>query len=83
MPLREIINCVRAEGLRTLHLSTASQREWDEFESRWRLGSEQWLLRNRQADAASALRKEFDERLVEYVSAYRGVLGFCYLVLAG
>lgn len=49
LPLAELTDRAVASGWRTLHLSTASQREWDEFES--------------------------DQ-------IYRGVLGFCYLVLA-
>jgi cyclopropane fatty-acyl-phospholipid synthase-like methyltransferase len=31
---------------------------------------------------ARALREHLDTRLLEYVNYYRGVLGFCYLVLA-
>jgi cyclopropane fatty-acyl-phospholipid synthase-like methyltransferase len=81
LPLREIIESVQAAGWRTLHLSTASQREWDDFESSWRLGSEEWLLANPSVAAASELRRELDQRLLEYVGAYRRVLGFCYLVL--
>jgi cyclopropane fatty-acyl-phospholipid synthase-like methyltransferase len=81
MPLPEIIACVQAENWRTLHLSTAGQREWDIFESRWRLGTEEWLLANPDAGEASALRQQLDERLAEYIGTYRGVLGFCYLVL--
>lgn len=81
LPLAEIIDVVRAGNWRTLHLSTASQRESDEFESRWRLGSEEWLRANPAAASAPQVRDELDERLAEYVGTYRGVLGFCYLVL--
>lgn len=82
LSLAEITDCAVASGWRTLHLSTASQREWDEFESDWRLGTEKWLMAHPEAAEAPRLREELDERLAEYVQIYRGVLGFCYLVLA-
>ncbi|MGO9488464.1 MAG: hypothetical protein ACLQBB_05490 [Solirubrobacteraceae bacterium] len=63
-------------------MSTADRREWDEFESTWRAGREEWLLANPDNDRAEAERAELDARLDEYVTVYRGVLGFCYLVLA-
>lgn len=81
LPLTEIVDLVQADNWRMLHLSTASQREWDEFESRWRLGTEEWLLTNPAAAEAQRLRRELDQRSAEYVGTYRGVLGFCYLVL--
>jgi SAM-dependent methyltransferase len=68
-------------GWRVLSFSAADQREWDEFESSWRRGQEQWLLANPQHPQAPETREKLDARLREYVSAYRGILGFCYLVL--
>jgi cyclopropane fatty-acyl-phospholipid synthase-like methyltransferase len=79
--LDQILDYARDAGWRVLSLSTAEQREWDEFESSWRRGPEEWLLANPDAPDATAVRKELDERLTEYVNAYRGILGFCYLVL--
>jgi glyoxylase-like metal-dependent hydrolase (beta-lactamase superfamily II) len=81
LPLAGITDCAVASGWRTLHLSTASQREWDEFESDWRLGTEEWLQAHPEAAEASRVREELDERLAEYVQIYRGILGFCHLVL--
>jgi SAM-dependent methyltransferase len=81
--LDDLVGNALAAGWRVLHLSTADQREWDEFETRWRLGREEWLHANRNAIDAENVRAELDLRLMEYVRAYRGVLGFCYLVLAG
>jgi len=69
-------------GLRLLHMSTADQREWDEFESAWRAGRERWLLAHPDAPGAQRSREQIDERIREYVSVYRGVLGFAYLLLA-
>jgi cyclopropane fatty-acyl-phospholipid synthase-like methyltransferase len=80
-PLAEIVEHAVAAGWRTRHLSTADQFEWDEFESAWRAGREDWLRANPHDPRAPALRAELDARLTEYVRVYRGVLGFCYLVL--
>lgn len=77
----EVVERAFAAGWRVLSLSTADQREWDEFESGWRRGREQWLLANPDADDARQVREQLDERLLEYVRDYRGVLGFCYLIL--
>jgi cyclopropane fatty-acyl-phospholipid synthase-like methyltransferase len=69
-------------GWRILHLSSADQREWDEFESTWRMGRENWLLSNSADRRVPEVRAELDERLREYLTVYRGLLGFVYLVLA-
>ena len=81
-PLAEIVGHAVAAGWRVLDLSTADQREWDEFESTWRAGREDWLWANPHDPRAPSVRAELDARLAEYVGVYRGVLGFCYLVLS-
>lgn len=80
--LTDILEQAREAGWRVLHLSTADQREWDDFEGTWRAGRQQWLL-DHPADArAEEVRDTLDAQQREYVETYRGVLGFCYLVLA-
>lgn len=71
----------RAQGWHVLHLSMADQREWDEFESGWRAGRDRWLTAHPDDPEARMLAAELDARTDEYVNVYRGVLGFCYLVL--
>lgn len=80
--LEAVVGYASALGWRVLHISSADQREWDEFESAWSRGQEEWLLDNPAGEQAETLRAHLDERLQEYLSVYRGVLGFCYLVLA-
>jgi SAM-dependent methyltransferase len=80
--LTEVIEHALDAGWRLLSFSTADQREWDEFESSWRRGRERWLLANPESPHAPEIRQQLDDRLREYVSGYRGILGFCYLVLA-
>lgn len=79
--LTELLDHVAASGWRVLHLSTADQREWDDFESTWRAARQEWLLAHGDDDRAAEVRSRLDAQLDAYVRTYRGVLGFCYLVL--
>jgi cyclopropane fatty-acyl-phospholipid synthase-like methyltransferase len=82
MRLPDVVTEATAAGWRVMHLSTADQREWDDFESTWRAGPEEWLAANPRHEQAGAVRDAIDARLAEYLSGYRGVLGFGYLILA-
>lgn len=82
LPLAELTQACDEAGWHVLHLSTADQREWDDFESRHRAGLREWLLANPGHPRAARVKEEQDTREREYLTAYRGVLGFAYLVLA-
>ncbi|KAL2134927.1 hypothetical protein VTI74DRAFT_10420 [Chaetomium olivicolor] len=79
--LVDLVAMCRETGWEVLHLSTADQREWDDFESRHRAGPREWLLTNFEHPRALEIREQQDEREREYLTVYRGVLGFVYLVL--
>jgi hypothetical protein len=79
--LTDLVNEAMQTGWRVLHLSTADHREWDDFESTWRAGREHWLLAHPTDHRSTSIRTELDNRLHEYVTLYRGVLGFAYLVM--
>jgi len=81
LPLADLIEHALDAGWRLLSFSTADQREWDDFESSWRRGREEWLLAHPEHRDAAEIRNQLDARLQEYVKEYRRVLGFCYLVL--
>ena len=66
LPLTALVDAACSSGWTVEHLDTATQREWDEFESGWRRGQDPQVAA---------------ERMREYVTAYRGRLGFCYLIL--
>lgn len=83
LPLADLVGLATATGWRVLELSTADQREWDEFESTWRLGRQEWLIAEADGALSDEIAAEVDKQLMDYVSVYRGVLGFAYLVLAG
>lgn len=82
MPLPDLMEACRGEGWRVIHLSTASQLEWDDFESAFRAGRQEWLLANPGHPRAAEIRDWIDARERQYVTVYREVLGFAYLVLA-
>lgn len=81
LALDVVVGHAIAAGWRVLHLCTADQREWDDFEATWRAGRQEWLIDNPDDDRATGVRTTLDTQLEEYLTAYRGVLGFCYLVL--
>ncbi len=68
-------------GWRVLDMSTADQREWDNFESGWRAGRERWLRDHPLDHRIDDVRAILDSRLMEYVTVYRDVLGFADLGL--
>jgi SAM-dependent methyltransferase len=82
LPLADLVAASNATGWQVLHLSTADQREWDDFESRHRAGVREWLLANPSDPRAAEVKAEHDAREREYLTAYRGVLGLAYIVLA-
>ena len=82
LELPDLLEAGRAEGWRVIHLSEADQREWDDFESTFRAGQQEWLLANGDDPRAPKIREWLDSRERQYVSVYRGLLGFAYLVLA-
>jgi SAM-dependent methyltransferase len=82
LPLADLVAACADAGWLVLHLGTASLPEWDDFESRHRAGSREWLLANPSDPRVDEVRATQDAREREYLTAYRGVLGFAYLVLA-
>lgn len=81
MPLDDLVRLAHSTGWQVRHVSQADQSEWDEFETTWRLGRHRWLAAHPDAPEAAKLRDELRESVTEYLETYRGVLGYCYLVL--
>lgn len=82
LPLADLVTACGETGWQVLHMSTADQREWDDFESRHRAGVREWLLANPDDPRAAEVKEREDAREHEYLTVYRGVLSFAYLVLA-
>ncbi|HEX6468562.1 MAG TPA: class I SAM-dependent methyltransferase [Streptosporangiaceae bacterium] len=81
LPMPGVVDAARSAGWRVLHLSTADQREWDDFESTSRAGWQEWLLANDADPRAGEVRTWLDDREHQYIHGYRGALGFAYLIL--
>lgn len=81
LTLPELLDAAVAAGWRVLHLSTADQLEWDDFESTSKAAWQEWVLANPADPRAAQVRDWLDERQRQYVRDYRGVLGLAYLVL--
>ncbi|MGB3444896.1 MAG: methyltransferase domain-containing protein [Actinophytocola sp.] len=82
LPLADLVAACRDTGWQVLHMSVADQREWDDFESRHRAGFREWVLANPGDPMAAEVTSREDAREREYLTAYRGVMGLAYLVLA-
>ena len=82
LPLADLVAACGETGWQVLHLSVADQSEWDDFESRHRAGTREWLLANPDDPRADEIKAREDGREREYLTTYRGVLGLAYLVLA-
>jgi cyclopropane fatty-acyl-phospholipid synthase-like methyltransferase len=82
LPLAGLLEACRSAGWRVIHMSVAGQREWDDFESTFRAGRQEWLLEHAADPRAANIRDWLDARERQYIEEYRGVLGFAYLVLA-
>lgn len=81
LSLADLAALCRETGWDVLSLTTADQREWDQFESGLRAGPRGWLLANPGDPRAAGVREEQNRREHEYLTQYRGVLGMAYLVL--
>ncbi|KFY01585.1 hypothetical protein O988_02655 [Pseudogymnoascus sp. VKM F-3808] len=79
--LIDLVTMCRETGWEVLSLTTADQREWDNFESSHRAGLRQWIIENPDSPKAQEIREQLDERERGYIMNYRGLLGFAYLIL--
>ncbi len=82
LPLAGLLEACRSAGWRVIHMSVASQLEWDDFESTYRAGRQEWLLAHAGDPRAAEVRDWLDASERRYLEVYRQVLGFAYLVLA-
>ena len=80
-PMPALVALARRMGWRLRYVSAADQGEWDAFESDWRAGRQEWVAKHPDDPRAPEVQAELTQRLAEYLQVYRGVLGFCYLLL--
>ena len=72
----------RAElGFRPAWIETATEAEWEEFESGYQADEEEWLAAHPDHPEAAEIRQRVDEHRSYWLRGYRGLLGFAYLTL--
>src|SRR5580698_1382658 len=65
-------------GFRPLRIQTATRGEWEEFESGYARGREEWLLANPGHPQAGEIRAELDKTRNIWLRGHRDVFGFAY-----
>jgi SAM-dependent methyltransferase len=68
-------------GFRPSWIETASQQEWDDFESGYQSDVEEWLASHGDHPLAGRTREQADQHRARWLRGYRGVLGLAYLTL--
>jgi cyclopropane fatty-acyl-phospholipid synthase-like methyltransferase len=68
-------------GFRPSWIETASQQEWDDFESGYQSDVEEWLAAHGDHPLAARTREQADQHRARWLRGYRGVLGLAYLTL--
>jgi 16S rRNA G966 N2-methylase RsmD len=81
LTLAELVAASREAGWEVLSLGIADQREWDDFESKHRAGQRALILESPESASGQQLKEELAKRERDYLTIYRGLLGFAFLVL--
>jgi hypothetical protein len=68
-------------GFRPAWIETASEQEWEEFESGYQADQEEWLAAYPDHPDAAEIRQDVDEHRSYWLRGYRGLMGFAYLTL--
>ena len=68
-------------AFRPAWIETASEQEWEEFESGYQADQEEWLAAYPDHPDAAEIRQDVDEHRSYWLRGYRGLMGFAYLTL--
>jgi len=79
--LPDLVDTAVAAGFRPLRIQTATRGEWEEFESGYAVGAEQWLLADPDHPEAEQVRAKLDDHRSIWLRGYRDAWGFAYLTL--
>src|SRR5262249_34960050 len=77
-----LVGPARAADWRPLDIQTASEDEWNAFESGYLADWEEWIHRNPDHPDADATRAAADTHREQWLAGYRDILGFAYLTLS-
>ena len=81
LDLAQIADLTVEAGIRPAWIETASEQEWEEFESGYQADQEEWLAAHPDHPEAAEIRQGVDEHRSYWLRGYRGLLGFAYLTL--
>jgi cyclopropane fatty-acyl-phospholipid synthase-like methyltransferase len=81
LDLAGIVDLTVKAGFRPAWIETASEQEWEEFESAYQADEEEWLAAHPDHPEAAEIRQRVDEHRSYWLRGYRGLLGFAYLTL--
>ncbi|WP_234336096.1 SAM-dependent methyltransferase [Streptomyces sp. NRRL S-920] len=81
LSLGGLVDAAIEAGFRPLWVETASEEEWEEFESGYRSDVEEWLATHPDHPAAAETRAKVDAQRDSWLRGYRTVLGLAYLTL--
>ncbi|APY88596.1 class I SAM-dependent methyltransferase [Streptomyces alfalfae] len=81
LPLGDLVDAAIDAGFRPLWVETASEEEWEEFESGYRCDAEEWLAAHPDHPEAAGTRARVDAQRATWLRGYRRVLGITYLTL--
>jgi ubiquinone/menaquinone biosynthesis C-methylase UbiE len=81
LTLAELVAASREAGWEVLSLGIADQREWDDFESTHRAGQRAMALEYPESAFGQQLKEDLAKRERDYLTIYRGLLGFAFLVI--
>jgi SAM-dependent methyltransferase len=68
-------------GFRPAWIETATQEEWEDFESGYQCDEEEWLATHAGHPEAGRVLEQVDEHRSYWLRGYRGLLGLAYLTL--
>jgi cyclopropane fatty-acyl-phospholipid synthase-like methyltransferase len=79
--LARLVDLATDAGFRPAWIEVASLQEWDDFESGYSSGEEEWLAAHSDHPRAADLRERLDRHRSHWLHGYRDVLGLAYLTL--
>jgi SAM-dependent methyltransferase len=79
--LPDLVDLAVGAGFRPLWIETNTRGEWEEFESRYATGAEQWLLASAGHPEADAVREKLDATRNIWLRGHRDHFGFAMLTL--
>ena len=79
--LAQLADLTVQAGFRPAWIETASEAEWEEFESAYQADEEEWLAAHPDHPEAAEIRQRLDAHRSYWLRGYRGLLGLAYLTL--